>query len=190
MPRRAPSTRDKGRQMTRMGVEVADRDPDLAALDPAALRKAMGRFATGVTVVTTRAPNGKLEGLTVNSFATVSLDPPLVLWNLARRAGSFQAFASASHFAVNVLARDQLHLCRHFAAPNLDKLAHVPHRLGLGGCPLIEDTLAQFECAKATEFDGGDHVIFVGRVLRTTHREGDPLVFSGGDYHRLTALKT
>lgn len=169
-------------QSTGPGIE------DHPAPDVASLRKAMGRFATGVTVVTTRAPSGKLEGLTVNSFSTVSLDPPLVLWNLARRAGSFSAFVDATHFAVNVLGSDQLHLCRHFSTRRADKLAGISHRLGIGGCPLLDATIAQFECRREAHFDGGDHVIFIGRVLRASHADGDPLIFAGGSYHRPAAL--
>lgn len=171
-----------GMQSTGLGID------ELPAPDTALLRKAMGRFATGVTIVTARGACGKLEGLTVNSFSTVSLEPPLVLWNLARRAGSFATFVDATYFAVNVLSRDQLHLCRHFATRRADKLAGIAHRPGIGGCPLLDDTIAQFECRRETFFDGGDHVIFVGRVLRASHGEGDPLIFSGGGYHGTAAL--
>lgn len=158
------------------------------APESATLRKAMRRFATGVTVVTTRGACGKLEGLTVNSFSTVSLEPPLVLWSLARRAGSFATFVDATHFAVNVLGADQLHLCHHFSARRADKFAGILHRPGIGGCPLLDDTIARFECRRETHFDGGDHVIYIGRVLRTSHGEGDPLIFAGGGYHRPAAL--
>ena len=171
-----------GMHSTNPGIE------DLPAPEIQLLRKAMGRFATGVTVVTTRGAGGKLEGLTVNSFSTVSLEPPLVLWSLARRAGSFAAFADATHFAVNVLASDQPHLCRHFATPSADKFAGISHRPGIGGCPLLDATIAQFECRRETQLDGGDHVIFIGRVLRVSHADGDPLIFAGGGYHCLTAL--
>lgn len=156
------------------------------ALDGRAeLRRAMGRYATGVTVVTTRGASGKLEGVTSNSFASVSLDPPLVLWSLANRAGSFEGFAGASHFAVNVLALEQENLSRHFAAPRPDKLVGIDFTPGHGGCPLLAGVIAHFECEKTGMFDGGDHTIFLGRVLRTSFRDGPPLIFAGGDYRRI-----
>ncbi len=158
------------------------------AVDPLLLRRAMGRFATGVTVVTTRRDDGRLEGLTANSFSTVSLDPPLVLWSVARRARSFAAFSAARHFAVNVLAVEQLSLCRHFAAPHADKFAGIAIDAGLGGCPLLPDALAHFECVRETAVEGGDHVILVGRVLAASFRDGDPLVFAGGTYHQIAPI--
>lgn len=157
-------------------------------LDTRLLRQAMGRFATGVTVLTTRGTCGKREGLTVNSFSTVSLDPPLVLWSLSRGAGSFATFAAAPFFVVNVLASDQLDLCRHFSTRQDDKLAGIAYRDGLGGCPVLEPALAQFECRREMHVDGGDHTIFIGRVLRVAQAEGEPLIFAGGSYHRPMAL--
>jgi flavin reductase (DIM6/NTAB) family NADH-FMN oxidoreductase RutF len=145
-------------------------------------RTALGRFATGVTVITTRTPEGKLEGLTANSFSAVSLDPPLVLWSLKQHAPSLKSFLEAGYFAVNVLEAGQVALARHFAVPRRDKfdaLAHVP---GLGGCPLLPGTLAAFECSTHATMDGGDHVIFLGRVHRASHRDGEPLIFSAGRY--------
>ena len=148
----------------------------------------MGRYATGVTVITTSGPDGRLEGVTANSFATVSLDPPLVLWSLRRDAGSFANFSAAGHFAVNVLAVEQRDISQHFAAPSLNKLADVAYETGLGGCPLLPHTIAHFECTRETSIDGGDHVIFIGRVLRASFRDGEPLVFSGGAYQRAVEL--
>jgi hypothetical protein len=116
-----------------------------AELVPDQLRRAMGLFATGVTVVTARAPDGQLQGVTANSFSTVSLDPPLVLWSLGRRARSFAQFEAAPHFAVNVLGADQIALSRHFAAARTDKLAGIAHELGHGGCPVLAGALAHFE---------------------------------------------
>ena len=153
--------------------------------DPAnqrSLRTALGRFATGVTVITTRTPQGKLEGLTANSFSAVSLDPPLVLWSLKQHAPSLKSFLEAGYFAVNVLEAGQVALARHFAVPRRDKfdgLAFVP---GLGGCPLLPGTLAAFECSTHATMDGGDHVIFLGRVHRASHGDGEPLIFSAGRY--------
>jgi flavin reductase (DIM6/NTAB) family NADH-FMN oxidoreductase RutF len=145
-------------------------------------RTALGRFATGVTVITTRTPGGKLEGLTANSFSAVSLDPPLVLWSLKQHAPSLKSFLEAGYFAVNVLEAGQVALARHFAAPRRDKFDDLPYVAGLGGCPLLPGTLAAFECSTHATLDGGDHVIFLGRVHRASHGDGEPLIFSAGRY--------
>jgi flavin reductase (DIM6/NTAB) family NADH-FMN oxidoreductase RutF len=150
--------------------------------DSGQLRQALGRFATGVTVVTTRAPCGKLEGLTANSFASVSLDPPLVLWSLKKSAPSLESFRTSGFFAVNVLGAHQHKHCQHFARPAPDKFLNVPHEIGLGGCPLLNDSLARFECSTHNVVDGGDHLIFIGRVERAEHLDGDPLIFSAGSF--------
>lgn len=155
-----------------------------ADLVPDQLRRAMGLFATGVTVVTARAPDGQLQGVTANSFSTVSLDPPLVLWSLARRARSFAQFEAAPYFAVNVLGADQIALSRHFASARTDKLAGIAHEFGHGGSPVLAGALAHFECVRESVVAGGDHVIFIGRVLRASLREGDPLIFAAGRYRR------
>jgi flavin reductase (DIM6/NTAB) family NADH-FMN oxidoreductase RutF len=163
---------------------MTERRLDLSGggVDRRAFRHALGRFATGVAVVTTRTPDGKLEGLTANSFSSVSLDPPLVLWCLQRDAASAPGFAAAGMFAVNVLGAHQHALSLHFATPTADKFAGLGHTRGLGGCPLLDASLAHFECRTENTVDAGDHVIFIGRVLRLTHRDGEPLIFSGGRY--------
>ena len=157
--------------------------------DPRALRHALGRFATGVTVITTRCPSGKLVGLTANSFSSVSLDPPMVLWSLRRNAGSLQSFCDSRHFAVNVLAAEQEGLSNHFAKPSADKFAEIAHEIGIGGCPVLPGTLATFECRLETEVEGGDHIIFLGRVLRASYRDGVPLIFAAGSYCRPERLQ-
>ena len=162
--------------------------PDGPLLDAAALRRSMGRYATGVTVVTTCGPEGKLEGVTANSFATVSLDPPLVLWSLGRKSASFARFHAASHFAVNVLGVGQMALSRHFSTRQLDKFAGIEHHRGAGDCPVLAGTIAHFECVTENVIEGGDHAIFIGRVLHASFRDGDPLVFAKGGYHRAVAL--
>jgi len=151
-------------------------------IDERHFRNALGRFVTGVTVITTRTPEGKLEGLTANSFSAVSLDPPLVLWSLRKSSSLLQAFHGATHFAVNVLHASQFALSEHFAKREPDKFRNVAHALGLGGCPLLSGALATFECSKETDVAGGDHVVFFGRVERAAHREGEPLIFSAGRY--------
>ncbi len=153
-----------------------------AASDPSELRRALGRFTTGVTVVTTRSVDGKPEGLTVNSFSSVSLDPPLILWSLANTAPSLPAFMQAEWFAVNVLASHQHGLSNRFATPGIEKYEGVEYTEGLGGSPVMIDSLACFECSVYDRVPAGDHTIFLGRVERLTHREGEPLLFSGGKY--------
>jgi flavin reductase (DIM6/NTAB) family NADH-FMN oxidoreductase RutF len=146
------------------------------------LRQALGRFATGVTVVTTRSPEGRREGLTANSFAAVSLDPPLVLWSLRNSAPSLPSFLASGSFAVNVLAAHQSHLSRHFAFPRPEKFRDVASVDGRNGCPVLAEALAVFECATQTTIAGGDHTIFIGRVGHATYRDGDPLIFNSGKY--------
>lgn len=157
--------------------------------DPQELRRALGRFATGVTVVTTCTAEGALEGLTANSFSSVSLDPPLVLWSLDRRARSLPSFLEARWFAINVLGSHQHGLSSRFASPVEDRFAGIGYTAGLGGCPVLDDGLAHFECSVFDRVDAGDHVIFLGKVERMTHRDGEPLLFSGGRYCVPAALR-
>lgn len=162
---------------------TADRiSPTPVRIDPRQLRNALGRFATGVTIITTRAPDGKLEGLTANSFAALSLDPPLVLWSLNRKSPSLASFEQSGFFAVNVLSASQIDQSHRFATPSQDKYEGVSFDVGLGGCPLLSDPLATFECETEAQLDGGDHFIFIGRVNRIAVRDGEPLIFSGGQY--------
>ncbi len=152
------------------------------------LRSALGRFATGITVITTRSPEGKTEGLTVNSFSSLSLDPPMVLWSLRKSSPCLTSFARSQHFAVNILTEDQGHLSRHFATPAADKFAGVDHDGGLGGCPILPESLAHFECRTDQQIEAGDHIIFIGLVERFVFRDGDPLIYSAGRYCRPAAI--
>ena len=149
--------------------------------DSRQLRNALGRFPTGVTVITTGA-HGKREGLTANSFSALSLDPPLVLWSIVRKAASLPAFLGSGHFAINVLASNQPEMSHRFATPTADKFGGLDVEDGLGGSPLLPGALASFECATERTIEGGDHILFVGRVLRMRYSDGDPLIFSGGRY--------
>ncbi|MGH6945047.1 MAG: flavin reductase family protein [Geminicoccaceae bacterium] len=153
-----------------------------SALDVRELRHALGRFATGIAVITTRTRAGKREGLTANSFGALSLDPPLVLWSLSQNAMSLPSFRESWHFAVNVLASHQRDLSNHFARPAPDKFAAIGWEPGLGGCPTLLDCLALFECRLERTIEGGDHEVFIGRVERFSWRAGDPLLFSCGRY--------
>lgn len=163
--------------------------PDNVTTDPfdsRAFRTALGGFATGVCVVTTLdLTSGHPVGITVNSFASVSLDPPLVLWSVARTAQSFGLFEGAEHWAVNVLSVDQQEVSNLFAGRADDKFAAVDWVPGLGGAPLLERCVARFECAAEHRYDGGDHVILVGRVLRFERSDLAPLLFAGGRYGRV-----
>ncbi len=150
------------------------------SLDPQQLRGALGAYATGVTVVTTLSEAGPL-GMTVNSFASVSLDPPLVLWSPARRSGRFPAFEAAAYFAIHVLAADQQPWAERFAGDGLD-FEGLDWAEGDGGTPLLPDCAARFECVHSAGHDGGDHLIVVGEVLRFAALDKPPLVFHGGRY--------
>lgn len=141
-------------------------------------------FATGVTVVTARDADGRLIGLTANSFNSVSLEPPLVLWSLSLRAGSMPVFARGSHYAINILAADQVELAERFATKDVDRFAGVPWRPGLAGAPVLEGCAAVFECFNRSRYEEGDHVIFVGEVEHCSRREdASPLIFHGGRYY-------
>ena len=147
-------------------------------------RDALGMFATGVTIVTARAADGGLVGLTANSFNSVSLSPPLVLWSLARAAGSMAAFSNGRHYAINVLAADQQALAERFAARDTDRWAGVGFSLGGSGAPLLDGAAASFECFNRSQYAEGDHVIFVGEVERCSHRtDASPLLFHGGRFY-------
>ncbi|GAA4089544.1 flavin reductase family protein [Nonomuraea soli] len=147
------------------------------------LREAFGQFATGVAVVTTVTAQGERAGVTVNSFTSLSLDPPLALWCLSGRAPSVPLFLRAERFAVNVLAADQDHLSQRFATPAADKFAGV--ELADGAPPLLAGTLASFVCRTVRVHDGGDHHIFVGEVERFQRSGGEPLIFHSGRYREL-----
>jgi flavin reductase (DIM6/NTAB) family NADH-FMN oxidoreductase RutF len=149
-------------------------------------RRALGQFATGVTVVTARASDGRKVGVTVNSFSSVSLDPPLILWSLSRQTPSFIDFTNATHFAVNVLEARQHHLSRQFSTPLPDKFAGVEFEEGTGAVPLLHGAIAQFVCRKVRQHDGGDHIILVGEVEQYKYNDGEPLVFHSGRYRIAT----
>jgi len=149
-------------------------------------RRALGQFATGVTVVTMRAPDGRKVGVTVNSFSSVSLNPPLILCSVSRQTPSFADFSGATHFAVNVLEAHQHHLSRQFSTPMPDKFAGVDFVEGDRGVPLLNGVIAHFVCRKVREYDGGDHVILIGEVEQYEVSDGEPLVFHSGHYRIVT----
>ncbi len=150
--------------------------------DPKAFRAALGSFATGVTVITTRAGDGTPVGLTANSFNSVSLDPPMVLWSLAKKSLSLPVFSTSSHWAVHVLASDQEALSDRFARSGADKFSGLQTESGIGGVPLLSGCAARFQCRSTFLHEGGDHIIFVGQVTAFDSAERAPLVFHAGRY--------
>jgi len=150
--------------------------------DLAEYRRVLGCFATGVAVVTTIDKNGSKAGITVNSFNSVSLDPPLVLWSVGEDSLSFETFVEAEYFAVNVLAIHQRDVCRRFAATGTNKFDGLVCGVGLAGVPILPEYSAVFECRTEHCYDGGDHRIVVGRVLKFEDRKTDPLIFYRGHF--------
>jgi 3-hydroxy-9,10-secoandrosta-1,3,5(10)-triene-9,17-dione monooxygenase reductase component len=149
------------------------------------LRAALGRFATGVTIVTCRAADGSPVGLTANSFSALSLQPPLVLWALRSASPNLPAFLAARHFAVNVLAENQVELSRRFASPSPDKFSAGSWSAGQDAEPLLVGCAAVFECEQVSRQAAGDHTLFIGQVLRVSQTPVMPLVFQSGHYRRL-----
>lgn len=156
-------------------------------IDTQALRHALGRFSTGVTIITCRDAEGHAFGLTANSFNSLSLDPPLVLWALRCASPSRPVFEQAAHFAVNVLAADQMELSRRFASPHVDRFAEGQWSDGQGGAPVLDGAVARFECALHSAQVQGDHVLFIGQVLAVQCNDQAPLLFRAGHYHALGA---
>ncbi len=148
-------------------------------------RNALGSFTTGVTVVTTKGVDGADTGLTANSFNSVSLDPPMILWSLAKSSLSLPAFTAAKHFAVHILASEQQMISARFAKRGADKFAELDIERGPDDIPLLPDCAARFVCETAYRYEGGDHIIFVGRVVRFDHWDRSPLLFHSGQYGRL-----
>ncbi len=141
-------------------------------------------FATGVTIVTARAADGTLAGLTASSFNSVSLEPPLVLWSLASSAASMAVLRAGSHYAINILAADQADLAERFATRDVDRWAGVAFTDGSAGAPLLHGAAATFECFNRSRYVEGDHVIFVGEVEHCDHRAGAaPLLYHGGRFY-------
>jgi 4-hydroxyphenylacetate 3-hydroxylase, reductase component len=159
--------------------------PERGLMDSRHLRTALGRFTTGVTIVTCTDADGRFVGLTANSFNSLSLDPPLVLWSLRQSSPNLAAFAAAPRFAVNVLAEAQVELSRRFAAPVPDRFAEGAWALGEQGAPVLAGCAAVFECESLSHQVAGDHRLFIGRVLACTESALPPLVFQGGHYHLL-----
>lgn len=157
---------------------------DSSLIDPRDFRNALGTYATGVTIITAAAPDGKPYGLTCNSFASVSLNPPLVLWSLVVYSSSLAIFQNASHFTVNVLGASQQALANKFAKSSDDKFTGVDWAPGLGNAPVLAESVANFQCRSVNRYYGGDHVIFLGAVEAYTYNTKEPLLFARGAFGR------
>ena len=155
-------------------------------IDGRELRNALGQFATGVCLITAIAEDGEALALTANSFSSVSLDPPLVLWSLQNDSDVFDVYSQAQHFAINVLAAPQQDHSNQYARKGEHQLDESHYRLGEAGAPLINDALISFECDLHATHEGGDHLIIVGRVTNLISNPGsDPLLFYAGGYREL-----
>ena len=170
-----------------MWEEVVARER--ARHDTKDFRAALGTFPTGVCLITTLGADGQPAGLTVNSFSSVSLDPPMVLWSLARTANCAPVFRDAEYFAINVLAAGDAALSTHFAKPGADKFAAFATRFsaGLGGAPVLRGAVTTFECHSRQRYYGGDHIIMIGVVERYAYGGSEPLAFHRGHYAELAA---
>ena len=169
---------DKGQALAARGLCCRD------------FRSTLGSFATGVTVITALTPDGQPIGVTISSFNSVSLDPPLILWSLSLNSPNIEAFSSASHYAVNVLSADQQHISDRFASRRSDRFADLPFSNGLSDVPLLANCCAWFECTNEAHYPGGDHLIFVGHVERFALGEAEsPLIFHNARYRQLDDSK-
>jgi flavin reductase (DIM6/NTAB) family NADH-FMN oxidoreductase RutF len=165
-------------------------DQGTSAVDTRQLRRALGSYPTGVCLVTTVGTDGKREGMTINSFASVSLSPPLVLWSVRDDARSAQAFFDARGFVINVLGAVHLDMALHFSRPAPDKFVAHEDRFheGLWGCPALSDAIATYECTTYSRHQEGDHTILIGRVDKFSHCDGPPLMFHAGQLGSLQEL--
>ena len=166
---------------TTQATKVADALP----LDPRSLRSALGRFATGVTIVTCLDKFGERAGLTANSFSALSLEPPLVMWSLRLSSPSLPAFVAARTYAINVLGEAQVDLSRRFASATPDKFSEGPWTQGDHGAPVLSACAAVFECAAVSNQGAGDHMLFIGRVVGMSEAPVPPLIFQAGHYRLL-----
>jgi flavin reductase (DIM6/NTAB) family NADH-FMN oxidoreductase RutF len=149
------------------------------------LRRTLGKFATGITVVTCTAADGRACGITVNSFTSVSLEPPLVLWNIGKRSNSLEAYLGTSHYAIHVLGSEQEHLARHFARSDHKSFDAIEYTISDNGVPILPDVLARLDCETWKIHEAGDHHIIIGRVIDHEARSGSPVLYFDGAYTRL-----
>lgn len=146
-------------------------------------RNALGSFTTGVTIVTTMEPGGTPTGLTVNSFASVSLQPPLVLWSIDKQSGSCETFVNSGHFAIHILYKTQQPLSKLFSSKSDNKFNGISWNTGMNGSPILPDYISCFECTTESTYEGGDHIILLGRVNKYDIKNDEPpLLFHSGEY--------
>ena len=152
------------------------------------LRKALGSFGTGVTIVTTKAHDDRLIGVTVNSFSSVSLEPAIVLWSLQKSSPNLAAYDHCGRFVINVLSLSQIEHSRRFSSPVPDKFSGIKYRIGLEGLPVLEGCSATFECQTVQRHDVGDHVLFLGEIHAYHHQEEAALLYVRGKYSHGASL--
>lgn len=151
--------------------------------EPREIRNLLGQFATGVTIMTTRGQQGRNVGMTANSFSSLSLDPPLILWSISKTAPSYTDFVKCQHFAVHMLAQEHHQLSSHFARGAEDKFAGMAYQMVEQGIPVLEDTLATLICRNVQQYEGGDHTILIGEIEYYQQVAREPLLFFAGRYH-------
>ncbi|SPL72562.1 flavin reductase family protein [Acinetobacter stercoris] len=166
-----------------MATNADEKMMEVANVDKKLLRTWLGQYATGVTIVTTVDENGKKVGMTANSFTSVSLEPPLVLWNIAKNATYLKAFCEREYFAINILSEEQHLESNHFSKPAEDKFSGIDSVQELKGLPVLENALTTFICKSYQIHEAGDHFIIVGEIKYCRHNGGRPLVFHNGKYH-------
>ncbi|HJH24924.1 MAG TPA: flavin reductase family protein [Paenalcaligenes hominis] len=166
---------------------TTETDNAVNLFDSRAFRHALGHFPTGVAIVTTRTPDGRPVGLTINSFSSLSLEPPLIMWSLVNHSPSLSIFEQCNYFAINVISQQQVEAALGFANSQVeDKFALVSHVDGEEGVPLLDHCVATFVCENYQQHEGGDHTLFIGRVVRhSTITEHEPAVFHRGKFTRL-----
>lgn len=170
-----------------MSQAIMEPETNVNLFDSRAFRQALGHFPTGVAIVTTRTPEGRPVGLTINSFSSLSLEPPLIIWSLVNHSPSLSVFENCNYFAINVISQSQTEAALGFANSKVeDKFALVSHVDGEEGVPLIDDCVATFVCENYRQHEGGDHTLFIGRVVRhSTITEHEPAVFHRGKFTRI-----
>ena len=155
------------------------------SFNPIEFRNSLGNFATGVAIITADCGRMGDVGLTINSFSSVSLEPPLTLWSINRSSDLFETFINAKVFTVNILRKDQQHLSNQFSRKGEHSLAEYPWKRSKNGCLVVPDSLVHFDCDTFEKLDGGDHIIFIGKVNYFENRGGQPLIFCQGKYREL-----
>ena len=157
----------------------------MSKFDTKLFRNALGSFATGVAVVTALDGEDKPIGLTINSFASLSLDPPLVLWSIDQNSDLYEQFVQADYYAIHVLTQEQQALCNHFTKADVYQYNDIAFEQGIAGLPLLPDCAARFQCEVTHRYDGGDHIILVGHVMDIQHTPAKPLIFHAGQFATL-----